>query len=71
MEQIKTREELFEKIEVRLVNEGFISENDYGDEHDALINDLAICIGKELDSYTIVEGVCKILEPERKKSLCH
>lgn len=65
MQEIKTREDLFKKIAKRIVDEGLCEENDY----EALINGLAICIGNELDSYTIIEGACNMLEPERKKDV--
>ena len=56
-----TRDELFKQIAIRLENEGFINTEDY-DDYDALIADVSACIGKSLDSYTIIKGPCESLQ---------
>lgn len=65
-----TRNELFEEIATKIYDEGFLCEDNYPkDEHDALIHDVASCIEKALDSYSIIEGPCDVLRTEREKEI--
>lgn len=61
IDQIKTRNDLFLKIAIRLFNEDLILEDNFTD-HEALIQEVAKCIEKEMDSFAIIKGSCDILE---------